>query len=97
MVHDITWGIVDPPGLPYLRFLFDHSTVAGGNAYDLAEELLVDLAQDLHRHHRELVRALRVVEPSYDPLQRLVFHLKLQSQTVRTLFSVLLFLEVEEA
>ena len=46
--------------------------MAGREPDDLAEELLVDLAQDVGRQHGELVGAVRVVEALEDALEGLV-------------------------
>jgi len=62
--------------------------VAGGEADDLAQELLVHLAQDLGRQYRELVGTLRVIQPTQDALEDLVVQRQGRGQGVG--------LEVEE-
>ena len=69
VVHDTGGRVVDPAGLLHLRFLFHDGPVAFGQADDLAQELLVHLAEDVGRQDRELVGAVRVVEPLDDVLE----------------------------
>ena len=70
--------------------------MAGGQPDDLAEELLVDLAEDVGRHHVENVGAIGVVEALEDLLQRFV----VEGECVREpvgLAAILLGVEVEQA
>ena len=72
VVDDVGGRVVDAAGLLDLRLVLDHGAVAGGQADDLAEELLVDLAEDVGGQDGELVGAVGVVEAAEDVLERLV-------------------------
>ena len=68
-----------------------------GEADDLAEELLVHLAEDVGGEDGELVGAFGIVEPLDDVFQRLVVDLDLGGEGVGFFVAVFLFLEVEQA
>jgi hypothetical protein len=70
--------------------------VAGGEADDFAEELLVDLAEDFGRHGGEFVGALGVVQPAEDVLEDFVVQVEVGGELVGRLAAALA-LEVEQA
>ena len=63
VVDDVGRRVVDAAGLLDLGLVLDHGAVAGREADHLAEELLVDLAEDVGGQHAELVGAVGVVQP----------------------------------
>ena len=67
-IHDVGGRVEDAAGLAHLRLLLHLGPVPGGQADHLAQELLVDLAQDVGRQHGELVGAVGVVEALEDVL-----------------------------
>ena len=62
VVHDVGGRVVDAAGLLDLGLFLDLGAVAGGEADDLAEELLVHLAEDVGREDGELVGDFGIVE-----------------------------------
>ena len=97
VVHDVRRGVVDPACLAHLGLCLDHRAVARGEPDDLAQELLVHLAQDVGGQDGELVRAVRVVEAAEDVLEDLVVHHQAEGQLVGRLGPALLGAEVEQA
>ena len=49
IVDDITGGIVDAAGFAHFGLFFNFGLPTGGQADDAAQELLVDLPEDLDR------------------------------------------------
>ena len=70
--------------------------MAGRERDDLAEEPLVHAAENVRRHHSELVRTLRVIQRLDDPFQRFVVHVQRGRKRVRGFIAVFLFGEVEQ-
>ena len=81
VVHDRRRRVVDPACLPHLGLHLDRRRPAGEGDGG-AEELLVDPAEDVCRHHRELVR-VRVVQPLHDSAEDMVGHVERQAEGVR--------------
>ena len=71
--------------------------MAFGQADDLAEELLVHLAEDVRREGREDVGRLGVVEAPDDVPEELVVYVEGEGEFVRRFVAVFLGSEVEEA
>jgi len=71
--------------------------VPGREPDDLAEKLLVDLAEDVRRQHAELIRALGIVEAPEDVLEGLVVDSQAERQPIGSVGAAPLGLEVEEA
>src|SRR3989304_5068936 len=62
IVDNICRGVIYPPSLADLRLLLDFGLMAFGEPDDLAQELLVHLAEDFGGKHREFVGALGIIE-----------------------------------
>ena len=76
VVDDVGGSVVDAAGLAHLGFFLDLGLVPGGQADDLAQEALVDRAQDLHGQDAEVVgRAVLEIEALQDGLEHLVVDL----------------------
>ncbi len=97
VVHDVGRGVVHAASLAHLGFLLDHRPAPRRQADDLAQELLVHLAQDVRRQDGELVGAVRVVQAAEDVLQQLVIHGETEGQLIGRLGTALLGSEVEQA
>ena len=97
VVNDVGGRVVDAAGLLDLRLVLDLGAVPLRQPDDLAEELLVDLPEDVGGKHRELVRRVGVVEVADDVLEDLVVDGEGGRQGVRALREVLLALEVKQA
>ncbi len=97
VVHDVGGGVVDAAGLLDFGLFLDLGVVAGGQADDLAEELLVDLAEDVGGQDGELVGAVGIVQAREDVLEGLVVDGQLGRQLVGAFVPVLFPLEVEQA
>ena len=69
----------------------------GGEPDDLAEELLVDLAEDFRGKDGKLVGALGIVEPAQNILEHLVVNLQTRREVVGRFGSILFGVEVKEA
>ena len=59
VVHDVGGRVIDAAGLPDFGLFLDLGAVAFGQADDFAEELLVDLAEDVGREDGEVVGLIR--------------------------------------
>ena len=79
VVDDVGGRVVDAAGFADLGLFLDLGLVAGREPDDLAEELLVDLAEDFGRQDGELVGAFGVVEPADDVLEDLVVDLQAEA------------------
>ena len=97
VVDDVGRRVVDAAGLLDLGLVLDLGLMAGREADHLAEELLVDLPEDVGRQHRELVGALGVVEALEDVLERLVVDREAGVSASGASARPLLVGEVEEA
>jgi len=73
---------------PDFGLVFDLGLVPCSQSYHLAEELLIDLAEDVGRQDRELVRAVRVVETADYLFERLVVDVEVKGEQVWFLSSV---------
>ena len=62
MINDGRGGIEDTPGFSDLGLLLDARFVVVTQNYDLAEELLVNLAENVRQYDRELVWAPGVIQ-----------------------------------
>jgi hypothetical protein len=71
--------------------------VAGGEADDLAEELLIHPAEDVGGQNGEFIRGIRVVEPPEDLLERLVVDGEAQRESIRRRGAPLLLPEMKQA
>ena len=63
---------------------------------DLAEELLIHLAQDVRGENGELIRAFGIVEPVDDVFKRFIVDRDVRGELVRFLVAVLFSLEMEQ-
>ena len=98
VVHDVGGRVVDAAGLLDLGLFLDHGAVAFGEADDLAEELLVDLAEDVGGEDGELVGAARDSRGRLRmSREELVVEVEGQGELVGGFVAALLRLEVEEA
>jgi hypothetical protein len=70
--------------------------VAAGERDHLAEETFVYAAEDLGFHHGKLIRALRVVKPVDDDLERLVVDVERGRERVGRFVPVLFLEKVKE-
>ena len=82
VIDDEGGRVKHPAGLLHLGLLFDHGMVAAGQADDLAQELLVDLPEDIGGQHRELVRAFGIIQVAEDILERFVVDRQTQGEGV---------------
>ena len=82
VLDDVGGGVIDPAGLLHLGLVLDHGVVPGGQADDLAQELLVDLAEDIGGHHGELVGAVGVVQVGEDVFERLVVDVQAEGERI---------------
>ena len=89
VIDDVGGRVIDAAGLADLRLFLHHGAVARRQADDLAEELLVDLAENLRRQHRKLVGAVGIVQALEDLLERLVVDVQAGRQLVGRLGAVL--------
>ena len=97
VVHDVGGRVIDAAGFLDLRLVLHHGAVALGEADDLAEKLLIDLAEDVGGDDGEYVRAVGVVEAAQDVAQELVVEVQREGQFVGRFVAALLRLEVEQA
>jgi len=95
-VYDVAGRVEDPAGLAHLRLLLHDSPVPGRQADDLAQELLVDLAQDVGWQHRELVGAVGVIQVLEDVAQDFVVDFQPRSHRVRRITAAPLWVCLEE-
>ena len=73
VVHDVGGGVINAAGLAHFGLFLDLGLVPGGQADDLAQEALVDRAQDLDRQDAEVVgRTVLEIEALQDGLEDLV-------------------------
>ena len=96
VVHDVLGRVVHPAGLADLRLLLDLGPVGLRQPDHLAQELLVDLPQNLRRQDGELIRALGVVQSTEDVLEELVVEAQTEGELIRRL-AAFLRREVEQA
>ena len=96
VVDDVGRRVVDTAGLLDLGLVLDHGAVPGRETDYLAEELLVDLTEDIGRQDAELIGALRVVEAPEDVLERLVVDGEAEREAIGCVGTAPLVLEVEE-
>jgi len=96
VVDDVGGCVVDAAGLAHLGLLFDLGLMAGGEAYDAAEESFVDVSEDIGWEHGELVWAFGVVEAFDDGLEGLVVDGEVGGECIGGPVSAALFVEVEE-
>ena len=82
VIDDVGRRVVDAARLADLGLLLDLRLVPVGQPDHLAQELLVDLAEDLGGQHGELVGAVGVVELADDLLERLVVDGQAEGQLV---------------
>ena len=82
VIHDVGGRVIDAACLFDLRLFLDFGPGTGRQADDLAQELLVHLAQDVGWQHRELVGALGVVEAGQDGLEHPVVNGQRRGQRV---------------
>ena len=61
VIDDVCGSIVNPAGLAHFRLFLDLGLVPGSQADDLAQELLVDLSEDVRQNISEHIRAFRVI------------------------------------
>ena len=61
VVHDMRRRVVDPARFLDFRFFLDHCSMPLGEADHFPQKLLVDLAENIGRENRELVRAVGII------------------------------------
>src|SRR5438105_4703348 len=76
VIDDVAGRVVVAAGLLHLGLVFDFGLMLLGQANHLAEELLVDLTENLGRKHGKRIRADRVVKIVNDGAQRLIVDLE---------------------
>ena len=96
VVHNISGRVVDAAGLLDLGFIFNDRPMPGRKPDDLAQELLVDLAQNLRPEAEKLIRAFRVVKLADDRLEGLVVERQAGGQFVGGLRPAFLRIKVEQ-
>ena len=69
----------------------------GCETNDLAEKLLIDLAENVGGKHGEFIRALGIIEPVDDVLKRLVVNGDVRGELIRLLVPFLFSLKMEQA
>lgn len=72
IIHDVRRRVIHTAGLSDLRLVLHLGLVPGGEADDLAQELLVDLTEDVGADHGEGIRAIGIVQALEDLHQHLV-------------------------
>ncbi len=97
VVHDVGRRVIDAAGLFDLGLLLDDGPMAFGQANHLAEELLVDLPEDVGGKHGKLVWAIGVVEAFDDVLEDGVIDVQAGREFVGCVGALLFLLEVEQA
>ena len=95
VVDDVSRGVVDSTCLFDFGLLLDDGAVTAGKPDDLAEELLVDVAEDFGGEDGEFIRALRKIKIVQNPLQGGVVDYYVWGQLVRRLGAVLFRAKME--
>ena len=93
VVHDVGGRVIDAAGLLDFGLVLDHRAVAFGQADDLAEELLIDLAEDVGRRGRRTRRGCRGSRGREDVAQELVVDVEGQGEFVGGFVAALLRLK----
>ena len=96
VIHDISRRVIDAAGLLDLGLVLDDGVMPGRQPDDLAQELLVNLAEDVGRNDREFVGALGIIKPFEELTQEFVVHVEAEGQLVGRLVAVLLGLEIKK-
>jgi len=94
VIDDIAGGVVDAAGFADFGLFFDLGDAFGRQADDLAQELLVDLPEDLDRDLLEDIRA-GVVEAFDDLTQDLIIDLQGGSKGIGRAGLALFFRKME--
>ena len=97
VIHDVGRRVVNTAGLFDFRLFLDDGTMALGEADDFAEELLIDLAENVRRQRGENVGTLRVIKALENVAQEFVVEVEAEREFVGRFVAAFLRLEVEEA
>ena len=97
VIDDVGGGVEDAAGFLDFGFVFDDGMVAGGQTDDLAEELFIDLAEDVGRQDGKFVGAVGVVEVAEDVFERFVVDEQAGGQAVGEVGLVFFCTEVEQS
>ena len=96
VIHNEGGGVKYPAGFLHLGLVFDHGMVSAGETDDLAQELLVDLPEDIGGQHRELVGAFGVIQVGENILERFIIQRQTHGEGVGRISLTFLCPEVEQ-
>ena len=97
VVDDVGGGVIDAAGFFDFGFVFDFGAVGFGEGDDFAEELFIDLAEDVGGEDGEFVGGVGVVEVFEDVFEGFVVDGEGVGEGVGGVGAVFFGLEVEEA
>ena len=76
VVHDVGGGVIDAAGFFDFGLGFNFGAVAGGEGDDLAEELFVNVAEDVGGQDGKFVRTVGVIEAAENIAQDFIVDVK---------------------
>jgi hypothetical protein len=97
VLDDVGGGVVNAAGFFDFGFFFDDGVMALGEANDFAEELFVNLAEDIGRKSGEDVWALGIVEALEDAFEEFVVDFEVERKGVGSFVAAFLGFKMEEA
>ncbi len=62
IIHDVSRRIINPACFADFRFFLDFCLMPGGEPDHLAEELFINLSENVGRQDRKLVRTFRIIQ-----------------------------------
>ncbi len=74
VIYNIRRRVINAARLLDLRLILDDCPVSFGQADNLAQKLLIHLAENVGRQHGKFIRAVRIVEALDDVFQRFVIY-----------------------
>ncbi len=96
VIDDVGRRVIDAARFLDLRLVVDSCLMSFGEADDFAEELFVDLTEDVGGENRELVRAVGIIKSTNDSLENGIVDSELGCEVVRRFDPIFFLLKVKQ-
>ena len=96
IVHDISGRVIDSAGFLDLGFVLDDSVMSRGKPDDFAEKLLVNLAENIGRENRKLIRTFWIIKSFEEITEQFVVNLETERYFVGRLVAAFFSLKIKK-
>jgi hypothetical protein len=96
VIHDVSGRVIDSARFLDLGLVLDDAVVSGCEPDDLAQELLVNMAEDIGRDDRKLIGTFRIIKPLEEIVEQVVVYAETERNLVGRLVAPLFSFEIKK-